>query len=322
MLAWPAKVTSSSTSASSNVLTSPRRSPTTSNPNVRSSPRSGATIASSSPRDCRNASKAWMARRRVSSVAEPIEATSANAAASPGENRSSGCISSSPSAPLTLRRGPPSSDGAREQDEHPQMRARVGRRGQRAEDQQRDAAAERQLGEIEGELGELAQLASAPVDDQRDERAGELPVQQCRRRCEQEAQCEPNLGQRQRVSLLAELEVDDEDFGEVEGKREPVPREGRGEPERGGIEAVDRDHPDDDARKGENGVEHPDAPRRAKRLARRSAEPAQDLARRAARDGEGPDRDHRPFPLLISPSSPRAICYLTSCSSAPARSKP
>ncbi len=60
-------------------------SPTTSNPNVRSSPRSGATIASSSPRDCRNASNAWVARRRVSSVAEPIEAISANAAASPRE---------------------------------------------------------------------------------------------------------------------------------------------------------------------------------------------------------------------------------------------
>ena len=72
--------------------------------------------------------------------------------------------------------------GARDQDEHPQVRRRVGRRGERAEDQQGDAAAERQLGEVEGELGELAQLAPAPVDDQRDERAHELSDQQRRGR--------------------------------------------------------------------------------------------------------------------------------------------
>src|SRR2546423_4855626 len=202
------------------------------------------------------------------------------------------------------------------------MRRRVTRRGQRAEDQQCDAAAERQLGEIEGELGELAQLAPAPVDDQCDERARELPVQQRRGRCEQKAKGEPDLGQRERVRLLAELEMDDEDLGEIEGEREPVPGEGGREPERRDIETVERDHPDEHARNSENGVERPDAPRRAKRVAHGRAERAQDLARRAARDGEGPDRDHRPFPLLISPSSLRAISYLTSSSSAPTRSEP
>ena len=38
-------------------------------------------------------------------------AISANAAASSGANRSSGCMSNSPSAPLTLRSGPASSEG-------------------------------------------------------------------------------------------------------------------------------------------------------------------------------------------------------------------
>ena len=71
--------------------------------------------------------------------------------------------------------------GAREQDEDPQVRRRVGRRSERAEDQQGDAAAERQLGEVERELGELAQLAPASVDDQRDERAHELSDQQRQR---------------------------------------------------------------------------------------------------------------------------------------------
>ena len=69
---------------------------------------------------------------------------------------------------------------AGEEDEHPQMRRRVGRRGERAEDQERDPAAERQLGEVEGELGELAQLAPPPVHYERHERAHELSDQQRR----------------------------------------------------------------------------------------------------------------------------------------------
>ena len=78
---------------------------------VGSSPRSGPTMASSSPRERRKASKAGLEWRRVSSVAEPTDASAANAAAS--ANRSSGCMSSSPSAPLTLRRGRSSSDAGR-----------------------------------------------------------------------------------------------------------------------------------------------------------------------------------------------------------------
>ena len=78
--------------------------------------------------------------------------------------------------------------GAREQHEHPQVRRRVGRRGQRAEDQQRDSAAERQLGEVEGELGELAHLAPAPVHDEGDERADELSDEQRGGSREQKAQ--------------------------------------------------------------------------------------------------------------------------------------
>ena len=68
--------------------------------------------------------------------------------------------------------------GARDEDEHPEVRSRVGRRGERAEDEQRDAAAERQLDEVEGELDELAQLAPPPVDDERNKRARELSDQQ------------------------------------------------------------------------------------------------------------------------------------------------
>ena len=77
-----------------------RAPPTTSRPNVLSSPRSGPTMASSSPRERRKPSRSLAERRRVSSVAESPVAIAANALASSGAKRSSGCMSSSPSAPL------------------------------------------------------------------------------------------------------------------------------------------------------------------------------------------------------------------------------
>ena len=198
-------------------------------------------------------------------------------------------------------------DRARDEDEHPEVRRRVGRRSERAEDDQGDPAAERQLGKVERELRELAQLAPAPVDHQRNERADELPDQQRRGRAQQQAQREPDLRQRERVRLLAELEVDDQHLGEIEGEREPVPREDRLVPERRNVGPAQRDRPHKRAGEREHSVEGPDATRCAKGLAHRRAERAQQPARRAAQVGEGTARDHRPLPLLISPSSRRAI---------------
>ena len=56
--------------------------------------------------------------------------------------------------------------------------------GQRAEDDERNSAAERKLGEIERELDELA-LALPAGDDQGDEGADELSEQEGRRGAEQ-----------------------------------------------------------------------------------------------------------------------------------------
>ena len=74
-------------------------------------------------------------------------------------------------------------DRAGEEDEHPDVRCRVPRRRERAEDDERDSAAERELCEIERELDELA-LALPAGDDQGDEGAYELPDQKGRRRAE------------------------------------------------------------------------------------------------------------------------------------------
>ena len=50
------------------------------------------------------------------------------------------------------------------------------------------------------------------------------PISRAAGRAEQQAECEPDLRQRERVRLLAELEVNDEDLGEEEREREPAPR--------------------------------------------------------------------------------------------------
>ena len=88
-----------------------------------------------------------------------------------------------------------------------------------------------------------------------------------------------------------------------------------------GRQAGERERPDERAGEREHAVEGPDAPRRAKSLARRRAERAQQLARRAAQVGERPARSpaspatHQPqlapghlFPVSssISPNSLRA----------------
>jgi len=125
------------------------------------------------------------------------------------------------------------------------------------------------------------------------------------------------------VRLLAELQVDDEYLGEIEGKREPILVEDRRLPERRGIRrAAQRDRPHGHAYQREHSVEDPDAPRRAEGLPSRGAERAKDLARRAERDDEGPDRCHRPIPLLLSPNLPRANCVLIGYASGPTRSEP
>ena len=170
----------------------------------------------------------------------------------------------------------------RTRDEHvdPQMRRRVGRRGQRAEDDQGDAAAERQLRKVEGELRELAQLAPAPVDDEGEERSDELSDQQRRRRGEEQAESQPDFCQRQRVRLLTELQVDDQNFREIERERQPVPGKNRPVPEPRLVEAADPERPHEHAGDRQHAVEGPDTAWRAKGLTRADAERAQELARR------------------------------------------
>ena len=182
--------------------------------------------------------------------------------------------------------------------------------GERAEDDERDSAAERELGEIERELDELA-LALPAGDDQGDEGAYELPDQQGRRRAEQQAEREPDLRQRKRVRLLAELEVNDEDLGEVERECEGPPGQMRAGHERRAVEVVDRERPHERAGEREDTVEDPDPARRAKSLTHSDAERARRLARRWAR-GKRPG-DHRPLPLRVSPSSLQAMTHPTSC---------
>src|SRR5205814_7992576 len=172
-------------------------------------------------------------------------------------------------------------------------RCRVPGLGERAEDDERDSAAERELREIERELDELA-LALPAGDDQGNESAYKLPDQKGRRGAEQKAECEPDLRQRKRVRLLAELEVNNEDLGEVERECKSPPGQVRAGHERRAVEIADRERPHERAGERDDAVEDPDPARREKSLTHGDAERARRLTRRWAR-GNRPG-DHRPLP--------------------------
>ena len=114
-------------------------------------------------------------------------------------------------------------DRRRDQDQRPGPHAVRVAVVERAKDEKRDAAAQRQLREIEREF----HRALPAMHGECDARSHELGREQRRGRNEEQTKDEPELGQGQGVCLLAELQVHDVDLCEVErdGELPPLERE-------------------------------------------------------------------------------------------------
>src|SRR5437764_8935302 len=165
------------------------------------------------------------------------------------------------------------------------MWRRIGRRTERAEDHQRNRAAEWKLREVEHELDELA-LGAPPTDHQRGEGAGDLSEQKSRGSAEQQTESEPDLRQRQRMRLLSELEVDDEDLGQEERNGKLPPPQMRAVSKGWAVVRSDREGPCEGTDDRDDAAEDPDAQPCTERVTHRHG--PRPLTPRAARRDEGP----------------------------------
>ena len=125
--------------------------------------------------------------------------------------------------------------------------------GDRPEHDHRDGCRERELGEVEDELGGTL----AADDSERRCRPDELRHEQAAGREQVEAEDEPDLAERDRVRLPAHLHVDDVRLGEVEDERQRPPGHRAGD-QRLRVEAPHDVAPERDSGGDEDGVVDPD----------------------------------------------------------------
>ena len=136
---------------------------------------------------------------------------------SDGSAPSESVITVSTSAAATSE---PASDGGERRAPH--LRADRGRRRhERVQHDHRERRGQRELGEVERDLGRRA----AADEQQHERRPGDLRDDQVLRRREQQAHDERQLRERERVRAAAEVGVDDEDLGHREGRGERPPRD-------------------------------------------------------------------------------------------------